>query len=157
MAALRPMSDWLSTACTPNPYSSHINVIYIKGVWQPLYAVDVHMDVYLPPEDVPNNSQFLLEIIFTELWNSHLETQTYWTLAMDAAITAKKMKCDWGAWAKPISCWLNIKIASRMMPGHMDVSSTHYSCSRWPSFWNFARFRGNSEATNDGEMQWLRL
>ena len=37
--------DW---GCTPNPYSSHINVIYIKGVWQPLYAVDVHMDVYPP-------------------------------------------------------------------------------------------------------------
>ena len=34
--------------CTPNPYSSHINVIYIKGVWQPLYAVDVHMDVSPP-------------------------------------------------------------------------------------------------------------
>jgi hypothetical protein len=38
-------SDW---GCTPNPYSSHINVIYIKGVWQPLYAVDVHMDVSPP-------------------------------------------------------------------------------------------------------------
>ncbi len=34
--------DW---GCTPNPYSSHINIIYIEGVWQPLYAVDVHMDV----------------------------------------------------------------------------------------------------------------
>jgi hypothetical protein len=44
-------------------------------------------------------------------------------------------------------------IASRMMPGHMDVSSTHYGCSRQPSFWNFARIRGNSEAKNDGEMQ----
>ena len=54
----------------------------------------VTMDVYLPPEEVPNNSRFLLEIIFTELSNSHLETQTYWTLAMDAAITAKEMKCD---------------------------------------------------------------
>jgi hypothetical protein len=38
-------SDW---GCTPNPYSSHINVIYIKGVWQPLYAVDVHMDMFPP-------------------------------------------------------------------------------------------------------------
>ena len=37
--------DW---SYTPNPYSSHINVIYIKGVWQPLYAVDVHMDVSPP-------------------------------------------------------------------------------------------------------------
>jgi hypothetical protein len=25
--------DW---GCTPNPYSSHIHIIYIKGVWQPL-------------------------------------------------------------------------------------------------------------------------
>ncbi len=32
--------------CRPNPYSSHINVIYIKSVWQSLYAVDVHMDVF---------------------------------------------------------------------------------------------------------------
>ena len=38
---------WLR-GCTPSPYSSHINVIYIKGVWQPLYAVDVHMDVSPP-------------------------------------------------------------------------------------------------------------
>jgi hypothetical protein len=44
-------------------------------------------------------------------------------------------------------------ITSRMMPGHMDVSSTHYGCLRRPSFWNFARNQGNSEATNDGEMQ----
>ena len=34
--------------CTTNPDWSHINVIYIKGVWQLLYAVDVHMDVSPP-------------------------------------------------------------------------------------------------------------
>jgi hypothetical protein len=34
-------------------YSSHINVIYIKGVWQPLYAVDVHMDVSPPRYGCP--------------------------------------------------------------------------------------------------------
>jgi hypothetical protein len=37
--------DW---GCRPNSYSSHINVIHMKGVWQPLYAVDVHMDVSSP-------------------------------------------------------------------------------------------------------------
>ncbi len=37
--------DW---GGTPNPYSSHINFMYIKGVWQTLYAVDVHMDVSPP-------------------------------------------------------------------------------------------------------------
>ena len=71
-------SDW---GCTPNPYSSHINVIYIKGVWQPLYAVDVHIDV-TPPR---------------------------------------------------------------------------YGCSCPPSFWNYVRYMGNSQAISDGEMQWLRL
>ena len=71
-------SDW---GCTPNPYSSHINAIYIKGVWQPLYAVDVHM----------------------------------------------------------------------------DVSPPSYGCSCRPSFWNYARYMGDSQAISDGEMQWLRL
>ena len=67
--------------CTPNPYSSHINVIHIKGIWQPLYAVDVHM----------------------------------------------------------------------------DVSPPYYGCSCWPSFWNFVRNLGYSQAITHGEMRWLRL
>jgi len=70
--------DW---GCTPNPYSSHINVIYIKGVWQPLYAVDVHMEVFPP----------------------------------------------------------------------------RYGCSCRPSFWNFVRNLGYSQAISDGEMWWLML
>jgi len=70
--------DW---RCTLNPYSSHINGIYIKGVWQPLYTVDVHM----------------------------------------------------------------------------DVSPPLYGCSCRPSFWNFARNMGYSQAISHGEMQWLRL
>ena len=67
--------------CTPSPYSSHINAIYIKGVWQPLYAVDVHM----------------------------------------------------------------------------DVSPPRYGCSCRPSFWNFVRNLGYSQAITHGEMRWLRL
>jgi len=42
------MVKWGDWGCTPNPYSSHIHIIYLKGVWQPLYAVDVHMDVSTP-------------------------------------------------------------------------------------------------------------
>ena len=71
-------SDW---GCTPNPYSSHINVIYMKGIWQPLYAVDVHM----------------------------------------------------------------------------EVSPPRYGCSCRPSFWNFVRNLGYSQAVSDGEMWCLRL
>jgi hypothetical protein len=34
--------DW---GCRPNQDWSHINVRHMQGVWQPSYAVDVHMDV----------------------------------------------------------------------------------------------------------------
>jgi hypothetical protein len=44
----------------------------------------------LSPKEVPDNCQFLLEVNFTELTASHLETQRYWTLAMNAALTAKQ-------------------------------------------------------------------
>jgi hypothetical protein len=34
-------SDW---GCRPNQDWSHINVRHMQGVWQPSYAVDLHMD-----------------------------------------------------------------------------------------------------------------
>jgi hypothetical protein len=43
----------------------------------------------LAPEEVPEDSQFLLEINFSELSSYHLETQKYWTLAVDAASRPK--------------------------------------------------------------------
>ena len=43
------MVKWGDWGCRPNPHSSHIHIIYVIGVWQPLYAVDVHMDVSPPP------------------------------------------------------------------------------------------------------------
>lgn len=69
------------------------------------------------PEEVPKDSQFLLEINFSEYTKSHLETQTYWTLAMDVAITAKALESARGARAKRIRCRLNTKIASRTKLG----------------------------------------
>jgi hypothetical protein len=65
------------------------------------------------PEDVPEDFQFLLEINFSELTKAHLETQTYWTLVVDAAIMAKALELAQGARAKQIRCQLNTKIASR--------------------------------------------
>ena len=44
------------------------------------------------PEEIPEDSRFLLEINFTELTKSHLEHQTYWTLAMDAAVKAQELE-----------------------------------------------------------------
>ena len=55
--------------CTPNPYSSHINVIYIKGVWQPLYAVDVHIEVFPPRYGcscLPSFSNFVRKLSYSQ-------------------------------------------------------------------------------------------
>ncbi len=69
------------------------------------------------PEEIPEDSRFLLEINFTELTKSHLETQTYWTLAMDAAIKANKLELACGARAKRVRRRLNTKIAGRTKLG----------------------------------------
>jgi hypothetical protein len=52
------------------------------------------------PEEIPEDSRFLLKINFSELTKSHLENQTYWTLAMDAAIKAKALESARDAQAK---------------------------------------------------------
>jgi hypothetical protein len=45
----------------------------------------------LSPDEVPDNCQFLLKVNFTELTTSYLETQQYWTVAMNAALTAQQL------------------------------------------------------------------
>ena len=41
----------------------------------------------IAPEDVPAESRFLLEINFSDLSNSTVDTQQYWILAINAALT----------------------------------------------------------------------
>jgi hypothetical protein len=65
---------------------------------------------HLIPEAVPNNSRFLLEFNFTELTKAHLETQRYWTLAMNVAFTARQDKQQQGACIKQVRRKLNRKI-----------------------------------------------
>ena len=86
-----------------------------KNADQILQLINEFLEVAL--EEVPKDSRFLLEINFSELTKSHLETQTYWTLAMDAAIKAKALESARGAQAKRIRCRLNTKIASRTKLG----------------------------------------
>ena len=40
-----------------------------------------------PPEDIPEESRFLLEINFGDLTKSHIKSQQYWIIAIEAAIT----------------------------------------------------------------------
>ncbi len=42
------------------------------------------------PEDVPAESNFLLEINFSNLTKSHIESQKYWILVVNAALTAEQ-------------------------------------------------------------------
>jgi hypothetical protein len=54
----------------------------------------------LAPEDVPEASRFLLEINFTDLSKSHIKTQKYWTLAVNATLAAQNLECARGQRAK---------------------------------------------------------
>jgi hypothetical protein len=51
-------------------------------------------------EDVLVESQFLLEINFSNLTKSHIESQKYWILAVVAALTAQRCQLALGARAK---------------------------------------------------------
>ena len=74
------------------------------------------------------------------------------------------VKCsDWGC--RPNQDWSHINVRhmqgvwqhSNAVDVNMDASLQHYGHSHWPSFGKSPRNLGNSWATNDGEVQWLRL
>ena len=69
------------------------------------------------PEELPESSRFLLEINFLELSKHHLETQWYWTLAVDVALKANALEQARGARAKRVWWKLNTKIPSRRKLG----------------------------------------
>ncbi len=56
--------------------------------------------VDLAPEDVLEASRFLFEINFTELSKSHVKTQKYWTIAVNAALAAQNLERARGVRAK---------------------------------------------------------
>jgi hypothetical protein len=80
----------------------------------------------LTPEEVPEASQFLLEMNFSKLSKSNLETQTYWMLAVDAALKAKALESARGARAKRVQRKLNTKIPSRKKLGIATIE--HLIC-----------------------------
>jgi hypothetical protein len=75
----------------------------------------------LAPEDVPEASRFFLEINFTELLKCHIETQKYWTLAVNAALAAQNRKRARGARAKWVRGQINAKIPSRQKLGLVAI------------------------------------
>ncbi len=67
--------------------------------------------------ELPESSRFVLEINFSELSKHHLETQRYWTLAVDAALKANTLEQARGARAKQVWRKLNTKVPSRRKLG----------------------------------------
>jgi hypothetical protein len=75
----------------------------------------------LAPEDVPEASRFLLDINFTDISRFHIETQKYWTLAVNAARTAQELDLARGARAKRAKQKVNAKILSRKKLGIVAI------------------------------------
>ena len=80
-----------------------------------------------------------MEINFTELTRSHIETQKYWVLAVNAAMLAVRKERARGARAKRVQARLNRKIPSRTKLGITAVerqirSDRMHACSgkNWP-------------------------
>ena len=71
----------------------------------------------LAPKDVPETSSFLLEISFTNLSKSHIETKKYWTLVGKAALVAHDLELARGARAKQIRNRIIAEIPSRRKLG----------------------------------------
>jgi hypothetical protein len=71
----------------------------------------------LAPDEVPETSSFLLKINFTELTKALLETQRYWTLAVNAALKAQRLGAKWGAHLKRIQKQVKCKMPSRKKLG----------------------------------------
>jgi hypothetical protein len=84
-------------------------------------ALELESLAGLAPGDVPANSQFLLGINFSDLIKSSLESQKYWILAINAALTTQRCQLAWGARAKRIIDKVNRKLPSRTKMGIVAV------------------------------------
>jgi hypothetical protein len=71
----------------------------------------------LSHDELPEKCRFLLEVNFTKLTSSHLETQRYWTLAMNASLAARQLKRKKGAQSKRTHLKVKRKIPSQKKLG----------------------------------------
>jgi len=69
------------------------------------------------PDEIPEESKFLLEINFGDLTKSHIENQQYWIIAIQAAIAAGRRSAASGSRARRIRNRVNLKLSSRSKLG----------------------------------------
>jgi hypothetical protein len=104
----------------------------------------------LSPDKVLESCQFFLEVNFTDLTSSHLETQRYWTLAMNAALTARQFECKRGAHIEWICHRVNRKIPSQKKLGVATVEQ-----QIWLDGMHRPPNSNNSDDTNHGNQTTL--
>ena len=111
------LSQKSSTSRTPNGYSATSHSMTMADE----ITIELESLAGLAPEDVPAESRFLLEINFSDLNNSNVETQQYWILAINAALTEQRLQRARGARSKRILDKVNRKLPSRTKMGIVAV------------------------------------
>jgi hypothetical protein len=122
-------SDWTKSLITKLLHITHSQWIYqnftlhdkLCGYLHKKKLEDIHLTIKeladTPPEEVPEESKFLLEISFGDLTKSHIKNQQYWIIALEAAITAGQQTAAAGSRAKRIRHKVNLKLPSRTKLG----------------------------------------
>ncbi len=118
-------SDWTKSLISKLLHITHLQWIYQNFMLHDKLCGYVHKknleDIQLTieeledtaPEEVPEESKFLLEINFGDLTKSHIKNQQYWVIAIQAAITTGQRKTAAGGRAKRIRHKVNLKTPSR--------------------------------------------
>jgi hypothetical protein len=122
-------SDWTKSLISKLPHITHLQWIYQNFALHDKLCRylhkkkldDIRMTIKelsdMDPEEVPEESKFLLEINFGDLNRSHIETQQYWVIAIQAAIAAGQRTAAAGRRAKRIKLKVNLKTPSRKKLG----------------------------------------
>jgi hypothetical protein len=58
---------------------------YLRLQWRKEVLQEVEQLLDTPPDELPQDSQYLLELDYSTLYNALFECQSYWVLAMKAA------------------------------------------------------------------------
>jgi hypothetical protein len=115
-------------------------------------ALELELLAGIAPEDVPAKSQFLLEINFSKLFKSHIESQKYWILAINVALTAQQRQLARGARTKRIKNKVNRKLPSQTKFGIVAVEQQIRSdqCHSFPRQEEHTRYLASNQLLLDG-------
>jgi hypothetical protein len=70
----------------------HDTIGYVKKTERRQLLLEIDRLIHLKPEDLPEESQFLLEVDFARLRKGDLVSQHYWVHAIKAAVASRSRK-----------------------------------------------------------------